>query len=63
MKISSIIDVHAGSLFQIQSKQKSLIAQNTGECRCTGAHSTKKCAVGVIKAIGVSNIINYVEIN
>ena len=36
---------------------KSKIAQKTGECRCihVGAHSTKKCAVGVAEAIGVSN--------
>ena len=40
-----------------------LIEQNTGEYRCTSAHSTKKCAVGVVKAIAVSNVINYIEIN
>ncbi len=33
----------------------------TGKYRCTGAHSTKKCAVGVVEAISVSNIINYIE--
>ena len=57
----------AGSLLQIHmySPTKSIIAQKTGEYRCTGAHSTKKCVVGVVKAIhvGVSNIINYIEIN
>ena len=52
----------AGSLLQIQSNEKHNSTKN-GEYRCTGAHSTKKCAVGVVKAIGVSNIINYIEIN
>ena len=47
---------------------KSIIAQNTGDyrctvARCTGAHSTKKYVVGVAEAIGVSNIINYIEMN
>ncbi len=42
---------------------KSIIAQKPGEYRCAGAHSTKKCVAGVDKAIGVSNIINYIEIN
>ena len=61
MKIYSIIDVR--EVFCRYSPTKSIIAQKTGEYRCTGAHSTKKCAVGVVKAIGVSNIINYIEIN
>ncbi len=58
---------------------KSILAQKTGKYRYTGAHSTKKCAVGVDHvveyrciyiyiyimyiAIGVSNTINYIEIN
>ncbi len=36
---------------------KCIIAQKTGEYRCTDAHSKTKCVVGVVEAIGVSNII------
>ena len=52
-----------GKSFADTVQMKSIIAQKAGEYRCTGAHSTKKCVVGVVKAIGVSNIINYIEIN
>ncbi len=59
--MSSIIDVR--EVFCRYSPNEKIIAQKTGEYRCTGAqaaHSTKKCAVGVVKAIGV---YNYIEIN
>ena len=47
-----------GKSFADTVQTKSLIAQKTGEYRCTGAHSTKKYAVGMVKAIGVSNRVD-----
>ena len=41
-----------GKSFADTVQMKSIIAQKTAEYRCTGAHSTKKCVVGVAEAIG-----------
>ena len=51
MKIFFIID--AREVFCRYSPNKN---HNIAENRCTGTHSTRKCAVGVIEAKGVSNI-------
>ena len=60
-KISSIIDVR--EVFFRYSPNEMNNRTKTSKYRCTGAHSTKKCAMGVVEAIDVSNIINYIEIN
>ena len=60
-KISSIIDVR--EVFCRYSPNEKHNSTKIGEYRCTGTHSTKTCAVGVAEVIGVSNTINYIEMN
>ena len=60
-KLSSTIDVR--EVFCRYSPNEMNNSTKTGKYRCTGAHSTKNCAVGVVEAIhvGVSNTINNIE--
>ncbi len=56
MIISSIIDVR--EVFCRYSPNEMNNSTKTGKYRCTCAHSTRKCVVGAVEAIGVSNVIN-----